>query len=389
MAQKRTARKAAALMRKETIREAKETDLDAEDLKYSPPVKTVKKVIQPPRKPPKIETKKKEVRYMSVAQWHAVPANPRQPRDQVVRAPKAKHLHKFVPNLHEDVFMAEDTQGNKWKLTAHTRSEVWRQGLSDVIPERVCVTVVPVHNAEEAGKLCLFYDSRDAVNTSADLIHGALLYHGVPMNSPLLQKSLGLPTPLSYAYEIMLACYRQNTTSEMQELLTTFAPVSRANAIDYVGAFKEELAALDALNPGAKRGMTMLFRSPLLTAYLLASKKYGAENVLSFFEKMQDGNCGMQKGRKRDPIGYTEWLLHERVGQARAEHFGCVVKILAAIEVYMQGNYNARDENGKSSYYPPVSITNVVGVDLDVYLTEDNVRRTGRQNERNSVLKRK
>lgn len=341
------------------------------------------------RKPPKVPTRKKTVRLMSVAQWHAVPPNPRQPRDQIVRAPKAKHLHKFVPNLHEEVYMAEDPHGNRWKLTAHTRSEVWSQGLSDVVPERVCVTVIPVKDAEEAGRLCLFYDSREAVNTSADLVHGALVYHGVPMTSPLLQKSVGLPTPLSYAYEVMLSCLRQSPNPSTRKQADSFAPVSRATAIDYVGAFKPELTALDALQPGSKRGTTQLFRSPLLTAYLLAAKKYGAEKVMSFFEKMQDGNCGMKNGKKRDPICYAEWVLAEREGGARKEHFECVVRLLAAIEVYMVKAHDGRDEKGKSTYQPKVDIENLIGVDLDVYMTSQNVRRTGRQNERNSILKRK
>jgi hypothetical protein len=354
------------------------------------PSRKAKKIAPTPaRKPPKVMTHKKDVRYMSVAKWHAVAPNPRQPRDQIVRAPKAKHLHKFIHNLHEEVYMAEDSKGNQWKLTAHTRGEVWFQGLSDVVPERVCVTVIPVKDAEEAGKLCLFYDSREAVNTSADLIHGALVYHGVPMTSPLLQKSAGLPTPLSYAYEIMLACFRQSPNANIRKHVESFAPVSRATAIDYVDAFKPDLAALDALQPGSKRGTTMLFRSPLLTAYLLAAKKYGAENVSPFFEKMQDGNCGMKNGKKRDPVGYTEWVLAQREGGARKEHFECVVRILAAIEVYMVDAHGDRDENGKSTYQPKVSIENLVGVDLDVYLTASNVRRTGRQNNRNSILKRK
>lgn len=193
---------------------------------------------------------------MSVAQWHAVPANPRQPRDQIERAPKAKHLHKFVPGLHEEVYMAEDPLGNKCKLTAHTRGEVWFQGLSDAIPDPVQVTVIPVKDMEDAGQLCQFYDSREAVNTSADLIHGALTYHRVPMKSPLLMKSVGLPTPLRYSYEVMLSCYRQSKNSTIRALAEEFPPVRRATAIDFVAAFKDELAALDGLNPGEKRGTT-------------------------------------------------------------------------------------------------------------------------------------
>jgi hypothetical protein len=340
-------------------------------------------------KPGKMATNKKNVRYMNVAQWHAIPSNPRQPRDQVIRAPKATHLHKFIKNLHEEVYMAEDPRGNQWKLTAHTRGEVWSQGLSDFIPARVCVNVIPVADAEEAGRLCLFYDSREAVNTSADLVHGALIYHNVPMTSPLLKKSVGLPTPLSYAYEIMLACYRGCSRRDVRKLVENFTAVSRATAIDYVAAFKSELAHLDSLNPGSKRGTTNLFRSPLLTAYLLSAKKYGAQNVSSFFEKMLDGNCGVQHGRKRDPIGFAENTLNEREGGARKEHFECVVRLLAAIEVYMRGNYLLRDENGKSSYHPPATLENLVNVDLDVYLTSENVRRTNRQTERNSILKQK
>lgn len=351
--------------------------------------------------PPVVATKKKEVRYMSVAQWQAVPRNPRQPRDQVERAPKAKHLHVFVPGLHEEVYMAEDPRGNKCKLTAHTRGEVWVNGFSDAVPGRVCVTVIPVKDMEEAGKLCQFYDSREAVNTSADLIHGALIYHQVPMKSPLMIKSAGLPTPLRYAYEVMLSSYRQSRNKDIRELAEAFPPLRRATAIDFVAAFKYELALLDGLNPGAKRGTTKLFRGPLTTAFLLAAKKYGQHfklvdklsMLLSFFEKMQDGTCGCRRGRKRDPVGYAEDVLNDREGGARAEHFECVVRILAAIETYVSDNYGSRymvlDENGKKGYRPPVTIENLVGVDLDVYLTADNVRRTGRGSVRNSVVKPK
>lgn len=353
------------------------------------PGRVAKKIAAPVhRSPPQVATTKKEVRYMSVARWHAVPPNPRQPRDQIVRAPRATHLHKFVPNLHEEVYMAEDPEGNQWKLTAHTRGEVWSEGLSDAVPARVCVTVIPVKDAKEAGKLCLFYDSRDAVNTSADLVHGALVYHGVPMTSPFMQKSVGLPTPLAYAYEVWLSCLRRSLNANIRKRAEEFAPVSRATAIDYVEAFKDELAAFDALQPGSKRGTMRLFRSPLLTSYLLAAKKYGAARVMPFFEKMQDGTCGMKNGKKYDPVGYAEKVLKERDGGARKEHFECVVSILAAIEVYMTGATAARDENGKSTYQPKVNIENLIGVDLDVYFTASNVRRTGRQKDRNSIMTR-
>jgi hypothetical protein len=362
------------------------------------PSRTANKVAVQQQKPQKIPTRKKTVRPTSVAKWHAVPPNPRQPRDQVERAPKAKHLHKFVPGLHEEVYMAEDPLGNVCKLTAHTRGEVWFSGLSDAIPDPVQVTVIPVKDMEEAGRLCQFYDSREAVNTSADLIHGALMYHGVPMTSPLLMKAVGLPTPLRYSYEVMLSCYRQSKNPSVRELADAWPAVKRATAIDFVAAFKDELAALDGLNPGAKRGTTKLFRSPLTTAFLLAAKKYGQQPdklalLLSFCEKMQDGTCGCRRGRKRDPVGYAEDVLKEREGGARAEHFECVVAILAAIEIYVSRNYGSRymvfDENGKKVYRPPVDIENLIGVDLDVYLTSNSVRRTGRAGNRNSVLKDK
>lgn len=346
-----------------------------------------KKTDKAAHKPVKIETRKKEVRYMSVAEWHAVPSNPRQPRDQVLRAPKALHLHTFIPNLHEEVYMAEDQHGNVWKLTAHTRGEVWYQGLSDAIPARVCVTVIPVRDEEEAGRLCLFYDSREAVNTSADLIHGALVYHGVPMTSPMFQTAKGMPTSLRYAYELALASLRMSKNKSTQQKLANFPPVRRATAIDFVGAFKSYLVALDAMQPGSRRGKTLLFTGPLLTSYFLGASKHGVENIRSFFEKLHDGNCGVQKNGRRDPIAHVEWVLDKRVGQARHEHFQCVARILAALEVYMEGDFAARDENGKSTYQPKVSIGKDIMVDLDVYLVENNVRRSGRRSERNSILK--
>lgn len=337
------------------------------------------------RKPKRVKTDKPKIISMTVEEWAKVPANPKQPRDHALRAgsPKAKHLWKFIAKKHERVLMAVDARGNRWKITGHTRGEVWSRGLSDAVPERVQVELVPVKDAAEAGEHCLKYeDSRDAVNTPSDLVHGALTFQGVSMTSNLLKKATGLPTALRYAYEIYIASMRAASSPEAIRL------PSQKNSTheDRVAVFHAALNALDKLQPNQKKNGVRLFNGPLLTAFLLSYMKYG-DKVLSFYEKLNDGDCGQKKGKRYDPIGHVEYILSTADIGARKDHLIVLSIILADLETYMSHpGFDARDAHGKSTYQPKLEISKMMTVDLDVYLTAKSVKRTNR-NERNSLIK--
>lgn len=341
---------------------------------------------KPPRRKVKTaKTDKPKFINMSVAEWAQVPANPEQPRDHALRAtsPKAKHLWKFVAQAHERVKMAVDPKGNRWKITGHTRGEVWSRGLSDTVPEVVRVEVIYVKDAEEAGMRCLVLeDSRDAVNTPSDLVHGALTFQGVSMTSNLFKKATGLPTALRYAYEIYGATMRATKTPGFENIPSQ----KQATHKDKVKVFHAALNALDKLQPNQKKNGVRLFNGPLLTAFLLSYMKYG-DKVLSFYEKLNDGDCGQKRGRRYDPIGHVESILASTDIGARKDHLIVLSIILADLETYMSHpGFDARDENGKSTYQPKIEVGTKMTVDLDVYLSAKRVKRTNRK-DRNSLIR--
>lgn len=333
----------------------------------------------------RVATPKPKTICMSVEEWAQVPSNPKQPRDHALRAmsPKAKHLWTFVPQAHDRVKMAIDRHGNRWKITGHTRGEVWSRGLSNVVPKTVYAEVVYVDNDADAGERCIkLEDSREAVNTPSDLVHGALMFQGVSMTSNLLKKATGLPTALRYAYEIYVASMRAAKTPGHEKLPSQKLSTHE----DRVRVFHAALNALDGLQPNQKKNGVRLFNGALLTAFLLSYLKYG-NRVLSFYERLNDGDCGQKKGKRYDPVGYVERLLSSKEVGARKDHLTLVSMLLAALENYLSHpTCNARDENGKSAYQPILDCSKEMTVDLDVYLTAKRVKRTNRD-ERNSLIK--
>lgn len=351
------------------------------------PRKTAKRV--------KIDRTKKI--YMTVEQWQAVPSNPAQPRDESIRArsPRAKHLWTFVPNVHDKVRMAQDSRGNRWKINAHTRSYIWSNGLSNVVPERIEVDIIPVSGVEEAKRHCREYeDSRDSVLTNSDVVHGALTEHGISMTSDFFKKSSGLASPLRYAWEV----YTRQHTQALSVIRArvgqaTFPSQAAADARDYVRLLKPALNALDKIDP--KKMMCQgigLFGGPLLTAYFLAYLKYG-DDIMTFFERINEGRS-TQKDNRMDPVAAARHYLmlrrEKKEGAGRVEHMLVAATILGAVDSYIKTpNFDSRDKEGKSNCAPKVNLTRLQTIDLDVYFKQWDAKRTGRGRERNSTVRNK
>jgi hypothetical protein len=331
--------------------------------------------------------------YMTVEQWHAVPKNPAQARDEIIRANsrKAKHLWTFIPNAHNKVKMARLPNGKCYKISAHTRDCVWISGLSDVIPALIEVDVIPVANIQEAMRHCREYeDSRKAALTTDDVVHGALQEHGISMTSDFLKKSSGLATPLRYTWETYVA-QRENAlpaiTARVKQ--SAFSPLATADARDYVKLSAPALNALDRINPKKMlcRGVG-LFYGPLLTAYLMGYLKYG-DKIMTFFERVNEGRC-TERDDKMDPVAaarrYMRFRREKKEGAGRREHMLFAAKMLAALDSYLKiPNFDARSRDGTSICSPKINLTRLQVIDLDVYFTQWATKRTGRGENRNST----
>jgi len=303
-------------------------------------------------KPKTIDVTRLKSIDMTPADWSKVPPNPIQKPNRAARR-RNDHLRTFN-ETHARVYMAQYPNGQRCKLDGHGRSYVWDNGLSDFIPRRIQVFIVPVRNDEEAKQYFRYFDSREAGKNASDNVHGALKHHDVPTNSSLFQSSNGIATPLGYAFEIFNAA----TSS------TTHVATSKATVYDHVGAFKEQLAALDEL---ADRCGTV--KAPLIAAFVLAHMKHGAK-IIPFFERVCKKG-GVKIGRKMDPVFAVEKMLAERRGKAREEHLECVAQILGALDTYMLGAFE------KADYAPKVSMQRIMSVDLRQYLVAEKSKRTG------------
>lgn len=290
--------------------------------------------------------------YMSPKEWIKVERNPIQKEN---RASRRKNAHLRIFNeTHAQVHMAVYPDGHRRKIDGHGRAHIWENGLCDVIPRRIEVILHSVKNDAEAAQLFRYYDSPEAKKNASDNVHGAFRYHDVPTNSTMFQSSSGIATPLGYAFEIFNAA-----TSSLKNVAT-----SKANVYDHVGAFKDQLTALDGL---ASRCGSI--KSPIIGAFMLAHMKYG-EQIVPFFERVLNKN-GVKIGKKMDPVYAVEKLIAERQGKAREEHLECVSQILGALATYMEGQFTNPD------YVPKVNMQRSSSVDLRQYLLVEKARRTG------------
>jgi len=324
--------------------------------------KTVKSAKNLKLKPKMIDVTGLKSVYMSAADWIKVPPNPIQKSNRATRR-RTDHLRTFNDS-HARVHMAEYPDGRRCKLDGHGRSHVWENGLSDFIPRRVQVFIVPVRNDAEAEKHFRYYDSLEAKKNASDNVHGALKHHRVPTNSALFQSSTGIATPLGYAFEIFNAA-----TST-----TTHVATSKATVYDHISAFKEQLAALDDF---AYRCGTI--KSPMIAAFVLAHMKHG-DKIVPFFERVCK-KAGVKRGRKMDPVFAVEKMLAERRGTAREEHLECVAQILGALDTYMLGRFEQPD------YEPKVNMQRIMSVDLRQYLLAEKSKRTGAGRGRSRIIR--
>ena len=126
---------------------------------------------------------------MSVAEWCAIPANPRQ-RDTEKHAQKATrqggHLRTASP-VHVQVSAVRLPDGSMVKLDGHTRAWCWERGLL-AAPEQVLVTIIPVADMEHAKELYKQFDDPRAAESLQDKLSGAIREHDLALRSGCLSQ---------------------------------------------------------------------------------------------------------------------------------------------------------------------------------------------------------
>lgn len=146
---------------------------------------------------------------MKTDQFIQIQDNPRQ-RDTEKHAKSAikKHLKEPSPS-HLRVAIATNDREH-WKLDGHTRAYLWETGKLEK-PEYVKVDIYYVRNRQEAEDLYNCFDNRDAVETTADLIHGSLRSLGIHFESPLL---------VSHRFKTSIGCIKVCRTMSEYECIS-------------------------------------------------------------------------------------------------------------------------------------------------------------------------
>jgi hypothetical protein len=162
--------------------------------------------------PPKIRT-------MTIADWIQVPTNPAQ-RHHAGR--RAAHLDR-LEEAHLTVAAAELPDGSLVKLDGHTRAYKWQKAPDLFPPQQVLnVQVFPVNGIQDAIDLYRRFDSKDAVETSADEIASALRLAD-------LDPADARKIPLSTALNVVSGCRmsRDNQAGTVKAFRTEIQEVYR------------------------------------------------------------------------------------------------------------------------------------------------------------------
>lgn len=161
------------------------------------------------------------VTKMTVAQWLAVPDNPRQ-RDTVSHAEKAtKHHLKDYSATQASVAAAVLPGGRMVKLDGHTRALLWSQDRLHS-PPFVEVSIYLAKNMEEAKELYTHFDNRKAGEDASDVKFGAFREAGIAPTSGLIK--------------------HQNHASVFRNLCSRDASIYKV-----VSGWKREIVLLDAI----------------------------------------------------------------------------------------------------------------------------------------------
>jgi len=214
---------------------------------------------------------------------------------------------KWYPT-HAAVEIFEYPDGRRVCANGNTRAACWKdfeeEGSFELIPEHVIATIYPVNNDEEAKGLYYTIDSADSVEKNPHKITGVFRSFNMlhKLKSKVFAKG-GVAKSLEY-------CSAGRESGNSKPL----------NWFSIIEDFKEEIIALDAINPIT--GQTGHYDVNIICAALMMLKRHGSKNtrLLSGLKQLKNGDKGSQsKAQGTDGITkiLEEWQTHkqfERIG---------------------------------------------------------------------------
>lgn len=217
-------------------------------------------------------------RTMSVDEFIAIPANPRQ-RDTERHASKAmrRHLKKLAAS-HSCVAVAAINGVPICKLDGHTRAYLWDRAKLDRPVAGLSVSVFAVSSMKEAAELYTHFDNADATEGSVDKLSGACREAGLKLTSGLLNRH-NFNTGLKFAHGLQA--------------------MTGASEYEIVPKWAKAIATVDewSLPRNAFKGSGLIS----LMFVSIASKSFQPEVLQDFFHRYA-GDMGEKSGRKRDGV---------------------------------------------------------------------------------------
>lgn len=299
-------------------------------------------------------------RTMTLKQWIAVPDAPIQRNtERHAKSPKSRKNLGTLKSAHMTVIMAQLPDGSCYKVDGHTRTYMWVNGLTNEIPTTLDVIVHMVDDIEDVLDLYNSYDDSGQVKQAADQLYSAFKQFDIPITSKFFQVASGIVSALKEAYrEISRAYSFENEGDVRNQPVTTM-----------VEFFKDQLIALDALQPKSCAKSGPNFKGPVTTAFLLSHYKYSElgkhlADVIAFFHAYNN-DLGVKNGREYDPI-YSVNKTLSGSGAGEQLRMARTAEILGAVERWL-------DPAGRKARF-----TKQAAVELSEYLTELKARKTSR-----------
>lgn len=275
---------------------------------------------------------------MMLEDWIAVEDNPIQ-RDTERHAARAKHLQTPHPT-HSIVHAAELPSGKLIKLDGHTRALLWRRKEIPA-PVQVLAILYPVKDRDEAEKLYMDFDSKDALETTRHKVEGAYGKHNFDPQSGLLQMG-SIVQGLRMAYGVLLggsvktaAAGGAHTKGSQEKDRRSEKQVAVANATVYqmIDEFSYELHMLDGF--GLRQGQ---ITSGVIAAFVVSARKYG-HKVTPFWQGVF-GDGGSRTGGQMDGVQAVHELILSTKGKSGRMHIAdTAARCLNALEKWLKDEW--------------------------------------------------
>lgn len=231
---------------------------------------------------------------MSVADWIAVPDNPRQ-RDTEMHARRATYLDVFEP-IHGEVQMVILPDGTRYKLDGHTRAYKWLHNPAGA-PDKVRVSVWRCKDLKSITALYTRIDNKKAAESSQDQLTGAAREYGLDFDAPMLKSGrYGSALKRLYLFTFGHSSVRSHTDDEF--------------VYEAVRRFRAPLILLDSVDPTAGA-----FPAGIVMASLASLRRFG-DRALPFWARYSAGDGQKMSGSMDAVQTLIEIVLREKSKKA-------------------------------------------------------------------------